>query len=106
MAPAAEAVGHTAALKGGGYSVEGPLRIGAALAHGSAALQGCLARYGRPLGEAFQLRDDLEDGDAAPGVTAETVNGPSPSRRRRSTRALVAPDALPALRRLAEEVAP
>jgi geranylgeranyl diphosphate synthase type I len=102
---AAEAVGHTAALKGGGYSVEGPLRIGAALAHGSAALQGCLARYGRPLGEAFQLRDDLEDGDAAPGVTAETVNGRVAVATAAIDPALVAPGALPALRRLAEEVA-
>jgi hypothetical protein len=35
----------------------------------------CLSRFGRPLGEAFQLRDDLEDGEAPPGVTRETVNG-------------------------------
>ena len=105
VTPAAEAVGHIAALKGGGYSVEGPLRIGASLAHGSAALQGCLSRYGRPLGEAFQLRDDLEDGDAAPGVTAETVNGRVAVATSAIDPALVAPDALPALRRLAEEVA-
>jgi geranylgeranyl diphosphate synthase, type I len=103
--PAAVALGHTAALKGGAYSVEGPLRIGASLAHGSAALQGCLSRYGRPLGEAFQLRDDLEDGDAAPGVTAETVNGRVAVATSAIDPALVAPDALPALRWLAQEVA-
>lgn len=61
-------------LKGGTYTVEGPLLIGAALAGGSPALRGSLSRFGRPLGEAFQLRDDLEDGEAASGVTRETVN--------------------------------
>ncbi|HWL91346.1 MAG TPA: polyprenyl synthetase family protein [Actinomycetota bacterium] len=65
---------RAAALKGGSYTVEGPLLIGAALAGGSPGAKGCLSRYGRPLGEAFQLRDDLEDGEEAPGVTAETVN--------------------------------
>jgi geranylgeranyl diphosphate synthase type I len=100
----AEVVQQIATLKGGGYSVEGPLRIGAALAHGSAALQGCLARYGRPLGEAFQLRDDLEDGDAAPGVSAETVNGRVAVATAALAPNLIAPEALRALRRLAEEV--
>jgi geranylgeranyl diphosphate synthase type I len=66
---------RAAALKGGSYTVEGPLLIGAALAGGSEEVKGCLSRFGRPLGEAFQLRDDLEDGEAAAGVTRETVNG-------------------------------
>jgi geranylgeranyl diphosphate synthase, type I len=66
---------HAAVLKGGSYTVEGPLLIGAALAGGSPAVSACLFRFGRPLGEAFQLRDDLADGEAAPGVTRETVNG-------------------------------
>jgi geranylgeranyl diphosphate synthase type I len=100
-----EAVGHTAALKGGGYSVEGPLRIGAALAGGSAAAGECLSRFGRPLGEAFQLRDDLEDGDAAPGVTPGTVNGRVAAALEALDPTLVAPEALPVLRALAEEVA-
>ena len=63
-----------AALKGGSYTVEGPLRIGAALAGGSPAMGESLSRFGLPLGEAFQLRDDLEDGEATAGVTAGTVN--------------------------------
>ena len=41
------------------YTVERPLQIGAALAGGSAELQAALSRYGLPLGEAFQLRDDV-----------------------------------------------
>jgi geranylgeranyl diphosphate synthase type I len=95
-----------AALKGGGYTVEGPLRIGAALAGGTVTVGECLARFGRPLGEAFQLRDDLTDGDAAPGVTVETV-----SDRVADAKASLDPDVLvaevvPVLRRLADEVAP
>jgi len=70
-----EVARRAAALKGGSYTVEGPLLIGAALAGGSPAATECLSRFGRPLGEAFQLRDDLEDGEATAGVTRETVNG-------------------------------
>jgi geranylgeranyl diphosphate synthase, type I len=97
---------RVAALKGGGYTVEGPLRIGAALAGGTAAAGECLSRFGRPLGEAFQLQDDLTDGDATPGVTVETVNG-----RVAAAKAALDPDVLvaevvPLLRRLADEVAP
>ena len=69
-----EAARRAARLKGGTYTVEGPLLIGAALADGSSAVTESLSRFGRPLGEAFQLRDDLEDGEAAAGVTRETVN--------------------------------
>jgi geranylgeranyl diphosphate synthase, type I len=50
---------RTIGLKTAGYTVERPLQIGAVLAGGGpAVLQACTA-YGRPLGEAFQLRDDL-----------------------------------------------
>ncbi|HEX5938721.1 MAG TPA: polyprenyl synthetase family protein [Actinomycetota bacterium] len=69
----AEAARRAAALKGGGYTVDGPVRIGAAFAGAADAVDRCLSRFGAPLGEAFQLRDDLEDGDADPGVTRETV---------------------------------
>ena len=41
------------------YSVERPLHIGAALAGGSPELLEDLSAVGLPLGEAFQLRDDL-----------------------------------------------
>ena len=41
------------------YSIERPLHIGAALAGGSPATTAQLTRFGLPLGEAFQLRDDL-----------------------------------------------
>jgi geranylgeranyl diphosphate synthase type I len=41
------------------YTVEHPLHIGAALAGADPALREVLSDYGLPLGEAFQLRDDL-----------------------------------------------
>ncbi|MDH4170434.1 MAG: polyprenyl synthetase family protein [Acidimicrobiia bacterium] len=44
--------------KSGLYTIERPLELGAVLA-GDASLGRALAAYGRPLGEAFQLRDDV-----------------------------------------------
>ena len=41
------------------YSVERPLHIGAALAGAAESALAGLSRFGLPLGEAFQLRDDL-----------------------------------------------
>lgn len=41
------------------YSIERPLHIGAALAGASPATMAELTAFGLPLGEAFQLRDDL-----------------------------------------------
>ena len=41
------------------YSIERPLHIGATLAGGAAADLTVLSGFGLPLGEAFQLRDDL-----------------------------------------------
>ncbi|MFE5795987.1 polyprenyl synthetase family protein [Streptomyces sp. NPDC056503] len=41
------------------YTVEQPVLLGALLAGAPAALREGLSRYGLPLGEAFQLRDDL-----------------------------------------------
>ena len=48
-----------ASLKSGEYTVEGPLHIGAILAGGTDEILSVLSRYGRPLGEGFQIRDDL-----------------------------------------------
>jgi geranylgeranyl diphosphate synthase type I len=96
---------RVAALKGGGYTVEGPLRIGAALAGGTDAVGECLSRFGRPLGEAFQLRDDLTDGDAASGVTAETVNGRVADAKAALDADVLVANVVPVLRRLADEVA-
>lgn len=48
-----------ARYKSGKYSIERPLHFGAALAGASANLLASYSEYGLPLGEAFQLRDDL-----------------------------------------------
>ncbi|HEX4978971.1 MAG TPA: polyprenyl synthetase family protein [Acidimicrobiales bacterium] len=45
--------------KSGKYTVERPLHLGAALAGRLGDLEEALSAYGLPLGEAFQLRDDL-----------------------------------------------
>jgi geranylgeranyl diphosphate synthase type I len=45
--------------KSGKYTVERPLHLGAALAGSLDELGGPLSAFGLPLGEAFQLRDDL-----------------------------------------------
>jgi geranylgeranyl diphosphate synthase, type I len=65
----------TAALKGGSYTVEGPLQIGALLARGGPEVLAALAGYGVPVGLAFQLRDDERDGDipVVPGRVAQLI---------------------------------
>lgn len=47
--------------KSGKYTIERPLHLGALLARGAAAREWLpsLSRYGLPLGDAFQLRDDV-----------------------------------------------
>jgi geranylgeranyl diphosphate synthase type I len=53
-------VRRISALKTGSYTIEGPLHVGAILGGGSIELLAMLSRFGAPLGEAFQIRDDLE----------------------------------------------
>jgi geranylgeranyl diphosphate synthase type I len=65
---------RVAALKGGSYSIVGPLLVGAALAGATADVERVLVAFGEPLGTAFQLRDDLRDGDAGPGVDEALVS--------------------------------
>jgi geranylgeranyl diphosphate synthase type I len=65
---------RAAALKGGAYTVREPLLLGAELAGGDPSVMDALARTGDPLGRAFQLLDDLRDGDAAPGVSGTDVD--------------------------------
>jgi geranylgeranyl diphosphate synthase type I len=53
------------------YSVERPLHVGAALAGGSTETLQQLSAFGLPLGEAFQLRDDLLGVFGDPEVTGK-----------------------------------
>ena len=48
-----------ARYKSGKYTIERPLHVGAALAGRLDELGAALSAYGEPLGEAFQLRDDV-----------------------------------------------
>jgi geranylgeranyl diphosphate synthase type I len=50
---------EVARLKSGAYTVQRPLELGAAAARAPELVTDCLSRYGRELGEAFALRDDL-----------------------------------------------
>lgn len=53
------------------YTVERPLHIGAALAGGDRRLVEALSAYGLPVGEAFQLRDDLLGVFGDPALTGK-----------------------------------
>ncbi|MFD3997742.1 polyprenyl synthetase family protein [Streptomyces sp. NPDC058548] len=54
------------------YTVEAPLHLGAALAGAGAAVCGALTAYALPLGEAFQLRDDLLGVFGSPTATGKS----------------------------------
>ncbi|HET6335867.1 MAG TPA: polyprenyl synthetase family protein [Polyangiales bacterium] len=58
-------------LKTGSYTVRGPLQIGALLADATPEQLAALDRFGRPLGIAFQLRDDLLGTYGDPAVTGK-----------------------------------
>jgi geranylgeranyl diphosphate synthase type I len=58
------------ALKTGSYTAEGPVLIGAALASAGPEAEGPLRVFGRLVGEAFQLRDDVSDGEAGTEAVA------------------------------------
>jgi len=53
------------------YSVERPLNVGAALGGAAPRVQAQLSAFGLPLGEAFQLRDDLLGVFGDPAVTGK-----------------------------------
>lgn len=93
----------TASLKGGSYTVEGPLLIGAALAGADRDIEAALTAYGAPLGLAFQLLDDERDGEVVleSGQVAALVAGA----RAGLDAPGLDPDAVRALAALAELVA-
>ena len=62
-----------ARYKTGTYTIERPLHLGAALGGGLDRLGPALSAYGLPLGEAFQLRDDLLGAFGDAEVTGKPV---------------------------------
>ncbi|HEX2772118.1 MAG TPA: polyprenyl synthetase family protein, partial [Micromonosporaceae bacterium] len=63
--------GKVARYKSAKYTVERPLLLGAALADGPADVRAAYSGYGLPLGEAFQLRDDILGVFGDPFVTGK-----------------------------------
>jgi geranylgeranyl diphosphate synthase type I len=64
---------RVAALKTAAYTVERPLHLGAAIAGAGADVVACLREFGRDVGVAFQLRDDLIGVFGDPAVTGKPV---------------------------------
>jgi geranylgeranyl diphosphate synthase, type I len=62
-----------ARYKSGKYTIERPLHLGAAVAGRLTELQEPLSAYGDPLGEAFQLRDDVLGAFGDEGLTGKPV---------------------------------
>jgi geranylgeranyl diphosphate synthase type I len=62
---------RVARFKAAKYTVERPLHLGAALGGGEAPAAAAFSGYGVPLGEAFQLRDDLLGVFGDPAVTGK-----------------------------------
>lgn len=60
-------------MKSGRYTAERPIQLGAILAGAPAASTTALCRYGRSVGEAFQLQDDLLGTFGDPEVTGKPV---------------------------------
>src|SRR4051794_1482056 len=81
-------------FKSAKYSIERPLHIGAALAGASPEQIGQLSRFGLPLGEAFQLRDDLLGVFGDPSVTGKPA-GDDLIEGKRTVLVALALDALP-----------
>ena len=68
-----EAARRIARYKSGKYTIERPLHVGAALAGRYDELGEQLSAYGDPLGEAFQLRDDILGAFGESTVTGKPV---------------------------------
>ena len=68
-----EGARRIARYKSGKYTIERPLHVGAALAGRLPELEAPLSAYGDPLGEAFQLRDDVLGAFGEAAVTGKPV---------------------------------
>ena len=72
-APSVELAETVAIYKSGKYTVERPMHIGASLAGASEDLMEQLSSFGLPLGEAFQLKDDILGAFGNPDVIGKPV---------------------------------
>lgn len=85
------------------YSVERPLHVGAALAGASPEVVADLAAFGLPLGEAFQLRDDLLGVFGDPATTGKPASDDLVEGKRTVLVALALDAAPPAAARLLDD---
>lgn len=86
------------------YSMEAPLRLGAALAGGSADHRNQLAAFGLPLGVAFQLRDDMLGVFGNPDETGKPAGDDLREGKRTVLIALAAASMSSGVRRVFEEM--
>jgi geranylgeranyl diphosphate synthase type I len=93
-----------ARYKSAGYTVQRPLQLGAAIAGaGPEVLSACTA-IGLPLGEAFQLRDDVLGVFGDPSVTGKSADDDLREGKQTLLIALAEQEADPAGRRLLDDV--
>jgi geranylgeranyl diphosphate synthase, type I len=71
--PTLEAAQRICQYKSGKYTIERPLHLGAALAGRLDDFETALTAYGLPLGEAFQLRDDIMGAVGDDAITGKPV---------------------------------
>jgi geranylgeranyl diphosphate synthase type I len=72
--PGPEGALAVARYKSAGYTVQRPLQLGAAIAGAGPDVMAACTAIGLPLGEAFQLRDDVLGVFGDPGVTGKSVD--------------------------------
>jgi geranylgeranyl diphosphate synthase, type I len=94
---------RVARFKAAKYTVERPLHLGAALGDGSVEVVEAFSRYGLPLGEAFQLRDDLLGVFGDPDVTGKPAGDDLREGKRTVLIALAVEAATPAGRAALEQ---
>jgi geranylgeranyl diphosphate synthase type I len=87
---------RVARYKSAKYTVERPLHLGAALADAAVGTVAAFSAYGLPLGEAFQLRDDLLGVFGDPSVTGKPAGDDLREGKRTALMALTLEAATPA----------
>lgn len=90
--------------KSGNYTVRRPLELGAALAGGNDAVLRVLGMYGGPVGEAFQMRDDVLGVFGRPSVTGKPNGGDLRERKATSLIVLARELASPAQREQVDQL--
>jgi geranylgeranyl diphosphate synthase type I len=93
-----------ARLKTTKYTIERPLQVGAALAGADATLFDACSAYALPLGDAFQLRDDLLGTFGHPRLTGKPVSEDLRSGKSTALMSLAVRNASPHQRRLLRDL--